>query len=132
MDCGLRRCECGQLMQAKPSNHCVTAALDNGICPWTSVDYLSQLTERIRKQERPIAFPDKEVTGRAADGPDAARTKGHSRSTTVAQAFVTSTYVSAGRAKGTITVLPSWSSCGRRVSVLRGAVLPTANGTGLG
>ena len=51
---------------------------------------------------------------------------------TVAQAFVTSTYVSAGRAKGTITVLPSWSSCGRRVSVLRGAVLPTANGTGLG
>ena len=30
------------------------------------------------------------------------------------------------------TRVPSWSSCGRRVSVLTGAVLPTTNGTGLG
>ena len=28
--------------------------------------------------------------------------------------------------------LPSWSSRGRRVSILNGAVLPTTNGTGLG
>ena len=103
MSCGLRRCEFGRLIQAKPSNHCVTTALENGIRPWTSVGYLSQFTARIRNQERPIAFPDTEAIGRAADGPDAARTKGHSRSTTVAQAFVTSTYVSAGRAKGTTT-----------------------------
>ena len=60
------------------------------------------------KAERPTLFPDAEAIRRATDGPDAARTNGHSRSTTVAQVFVTSTYVSAGRAKGTIAVLPSW------------------------
>jgi hypothetical protein len=76
MDCGLRRCEFGQLIEAKPSNHCVATALDDGMRLWTSVDYLSQFTARIGKPERLIAFPDIEAIGRAADGPDAAMTKG--------------------------------------------------------
>ena len=62
----------------------------------------------MRKHRRQMSFPDTEAIIRATNGPDAARTNGHSRSTAVAQAFVTSTYVSAGRAEGTITVLPSW------------------------
>jgi len=38
MSRGLRRCEFGQLIQAKPSNRFVTTSLDNGMRPWTSVN----------------------------------------------------------------------------------------------
>lgn len=79
MDCGLRRCEFGQLIQAKPSNHCVATALDNGMPPWKSVNYLSQFTARIRKQERPIAFPDTEAIGRARRREDEGGTQGQPR-----------------------------------------------------
>jgi hypothetical protein len=51
----------------------------------------------------------------------------HQHSTPVA-----SRNIAPGRRSAAPTDLPGWSSCGRRVSILHGAVLPTTNGTGAG